>query len=165
MNKAKFARCMHAEGIIRRLLVVAISLLAMTATSRAAPRDVTMSGAARPLGAVMPSLIADHPPGNGVTVTLESSVRAPGLHDPTLSAFTVDLAPGGSAILHGTPSSFGYVLVHILSGAIHARAWNAGVGNYRAGETWVEPAFAYDITAENVSATEPARAFVVVVVP
>jgi hypothetical protein len=36
------------------------------------------------------------------------------------------------------------------------------LGNYRAGETWVEPAFAYDITVANASATAPARAFVVV---
>ena len=112
----------------------------------------------------MPQLAAEHPGGNGVTVTLESFVRAPGLHEPTLSAFTVELAPGGSAILHRAPSS-GYVLVHVLSGAIHARAWQAGVGDYHAGETWLEPAFAYDITAANASATEPARAFVVVVVP
>jgi hypothetical protein len=107
---------------------------------------------------------ADRPCGNGVSVTLESSVRAQGLREPTLSAFTVDLAPGGSAILHGTPSS-GYVLVLVLSGAIHARAWRAGLGTYRAGETWVEPAFAYEITAANVSATDPARAFVVAAVP
>jgi hypothetical protein len=65
----------------------------------------------------MRELGADRPCGNGATVTFESSLRAQGLHEPTLSAFTVDLAPGGSAILHGTPSS-GYVLVHVLSGAI-----------------------------------------------
>jgi hypothetical protein len=51
---------------------------------------------------------------------------------------------------------------YVLSGVIHAQAWRAGLGNYRAGETWVEPAFAYDITVANASATAPARAFVVV---
>src|SRR5271156_4698080 len=34
---------------------------------------------------------------------------------------------------------------------------------YHVNETWVEPAFANDITAENANATEPARVFVVVV--
>ena len=113
----------------------------------------------------MPPPGAYQPQGKGAIVTRWSSARAQGLHEPTLSAFTIDLAPGGSAILHGTPSSAGYVVVHVLSGAIHARAWSAGLGKYRAGETWFEPAFAYDITAENASATEPARAFVVVIVP
>jgi len=148
---------------MRRLVVTALSLVAKTAMSGATLFDVA-TGGPWPLGAFMRELGADRPCGNGATVTFESSVRAQGLHEPTLSAFTVDLAPGGSAILHGTPSS-GYVLVHVLSGAIYARAWRAGLGTYRAGETWVEPAFAYEITAANVSATEPARAFVVVAVP
>ena len=150
-------------GIMRRLVVTALSLVAKTAMSSATPLDVASRGP-WPLGAFVQELGADRPCGNGVSVTLESSVRAQGLHEPTLSAFTVDLAPGGSAILHATPSS-GYVLVHVLSGAIHARAWRAGLGTYRAGETWVEPAFAYEITAANVSATDPARAFVVAAVP
>jgi hypothetical protein len=37
----------------------------------------------------------------------------------------------------------------------------AGVGIYRAGETWVEPAFASNITVTNASTTESARTFVV----
>ena len=114
---------------MRRLVIAALSLLALPATSTGAPLDV-----------------------------------ATGLHEPTLSTFTVELAPGGSAILHRTPSS-GYVVVHVLSGAIHAQAWRAGLGDYHAGETWLEPAFAHDITAANASATEPARVFVVVVGP
>ena len=150
---------------MRRLVVTALSLIAVTATASAEPPHVAMSVQAWPLGAVMSPPGAYPPQGKGVTVTRGSSVRARGLHEPTLSAFTVDLPPGGSAILHGTPSSAGYVLVHVLSGAIHARAWRAELGNYRVGETWFEPAFAYDITAENASAVEPARAFVVVVVP
>ena len=44
-------------------------------------------------------------------------------------------------------------------------AWRAGLGDYHAGQTWVQPAIAHDITAVNASATETARAFVVVVVP
>jgi quercetin dioxygenase-like cupin family protein len=150
---------------MRSLVGTALSLVAVTATPSAASPDVAMSGQAWLLAAVMPPPGASQSQGKGATVTRGSSVRAQGLHEPTLSAFTVDLAPGGSAILHGTPSPAGYVLVHVLSGAIHARAWRARLGNYRAGETWLEPAFAYDITAENASATEAARAFVIVVVP
>lgn len=55
------------------------------------------------------------------------------------------------------------MLVHVLLGAIHARAWGAGLGDYHAGETWLEPTFAYDITE---SFTKNSRLLeVVVVVP
>ena len=57
--------------------------------------------------------------------------------------------------------SLGYVLVYVLSGTIRASAWHAGLGTYRAGETWVEPAFAYSISATNPSAHKSARTLVV----
>jgi hypothetical protein len=124
------------EGIMRRLVVTALSLIAIPVTATAAPL--------------------------GETVNLKANVLAQSLREPTPSTFTVDLAPGRSTILHRTPST-GYVVVHVLSGVIHAQAWRAVVGYYHAGETWVEPAFAYDITVVNASASAPARAFVVVV--
>jgi hypothetical protein len=68
----------------------------------------------------------------------------------------------GHDLLHRTPAS-GYVLVHVLSGAIRAQAWEARVGTYRAGQTWVFPAFADNITSKNASTVEPARALVVLV--
>ena len=71
-------------------------------------------------------------------------------------------ALGASAELHRMPSS-GYVLTHVLSGAIHASAWQAGVGIYRASETWVEPAFAHRIVTTNTSHRDSARALVVLV--
>jgi hypothetical protein len=55
------------------------------------------------------------------------------------------------------------VLVYVLSGTIRAFAWHAGVGTYRAGEMWAEPAFAYDIIAKNPSPDESARTLVVLV--
>ena len=107
-------------------------------------------------------LLPSHVSAAGTTVTPISVQRTVGLHNPTLSTFLVTLAPGRSVVLHRTPSS-GYVLVHVLSGVITARAWEADVGIYRSGETWVEPAFAYDIATRNASAREPAEAFVVLV--
>jgi quercetin dioxygenase-like cupin family protein len=108
------------------------------------------------------ALPADHPLGTKATVTLVSLEQTLDLHNPTVSTFVVDYAPGGSAVLHRAPSS-GYVLVHVLSGAITAWAWEAGVGIYRAGETWAEPAFAYDIATRNASTDKPARALVVLI--
>ena len=105
---------------------------------------------------------ADHPAEPRAIRTRVNTERATGLDDPTLSTFLVDYPPGASALLHRKPSS-GYVLVYVLSGTISATAWGAGIGIYRAGEMWVEPAFAYEISAKNPSANESARTLVVVV--
>jgi quercetin dioxygenase-like cupin family protein len=119
----------------------------------------THDGDLAAIGSLLP---ADHPEGIKATVKLVSLKRAESLHDPILSTFLIDYAPGGSAVLHRAPAS-GYVLVHVLSGAIRAQAWGAGVGTYRAGETWTEPAFADDIASKNASNDAPARALVVLV--
>jgi quercetin dioxygenase-like cupin family protein len=102
------------------------------------------------------------PVGTKATVTLISLKRALHPDEPSLSTFIVDYLPGGSAVLHRSPSA-GYILVHVLSGTIRAQAWEAGMGTYRSGQTWVEPAVANDITTKNASAVEPARALVVLI--
>jgi quercetin dioxygenase-like cupin family protein len=113
------------------------------------------------LAAIRLLLPADHPEGVKATVTLVSLKRAPHMHG-SLATFIVDYEPGGSAVLHRTPAS-GYVLVHVLSGAIRAQAWGAGLGTYREGQSWVFPAFADKITGKNASTDKPARALVVLV--
>jgi hypothetical protein len=143
-------------------LIGVLGVVAMTAISNAAGLDRIDSTYDGHLTAVLPLLPADHPLGTGATVTLVSLERASNLREPTLSTFIVDYTPGGSAVLHRAPSS-GYVLVHVLSGSIRAFAWEAGVGIYRAGETWVAPAFALKIATTNASTSEPARALVVLV--
>jgi hypothetical protein len=50
----------------------------------------------------------------------------------------------------------------VLSGTIRAQAWEAGMGTYRSGQTWVEPAAANDITTKNASASN-GRALVVLI--
>lgn len=144
-----------------RALVGALGLIALMAISEGSRAEMLLDGHSRNLTAVLPLLPADHPVGAGATVTLQSLERAQNLIEPTISSYIVDYAPGGSAILHRTPSP-GVVLVHVLSGAICASAWKAGVGTYRQGETWVEPALAHDISSKNASTHEPARAFVIV---
>jgi hypothetical protein len=107
-------------------------------------------------------LPADHPTGPGAIITRVFVNRATNLPGSRLSTFVVDYPPSGSAVLHRMPST-GYVLIYVLSGTIRASAWHAGVGIYRAGEMWVEPAFAYDVAAKNPSPYESARTLVVVV--
>jgi hypothetical protein len=124
--------------------------------------DQTARTHGRDLAAVLPLLQPDHPRGNGVTVTLVALEAASNLHAPAFSTFLLDYAPGGSAVLHLMPTS-GYVVVHVLSGTIGASAWQARVGAYHAGETWVQPAFANDITTTNPSADQDARVLVMLV--
>ena len=147
---------------MRRVLLTAASLLGLTGVSAAADPVTIASTHDGDLAAIRSLLPADHPDGVKATVTLVSLKRAPYMHDPMLSTFIVDYEPGGSAVLHRKPAS-GYVLVHVLSGAIRAQAWGASVGTYREGQSWVFPAFAYNITAKNASTDKPARALVVLV--
>ena len=147
---------------MRRVLLTAASLLGLTGVSAAAD-PVTIAGTQDGnLAAIRSLLPPDHPEGVKATVTLVSHKRAPYMHAPMLATFIVDYEPGGSVVLPRTPA-WGYVLVHVLSGAIQAQAWGAGVGTYREGQSWVFPAFAYNITGKNASTDKPARALVVLV--
>jgi quercetin dioxygenase-like cupin family protein len=152
----------HATGVMRSLLVVAASLLVTTGGSTAADPDIIGGMHDGDSAAVISELPPDHPVGTKAIVTLVSLKRVLHLDEPFLSTFVVDYLPGGLAVLHRSPTA-GYVVVHVLSGAIRAQAWEAGMGTYRAGQTWIEPAVANDITTKNASAAEPARALVVVV--
>jgi quercetin dioxygenase-like cupin family protein len=143
-----------------RLIIAASVLLAAAAVPKAIALNIASDRPGQNLNSVLTSLPDDHPEGAGATVTLVSLQRATRGYGATLSAYVVDFAPGGSAMLHRAPAS-GYVLVHVLSGAVQARAWHAQLGIYRAGETWTEPALASNIMAMNASTAEPARALVV----
>jgi hypothetical protein len=111
---------------------------------------------------VVDRLPDDYPIGVGAIITPVFIERRKDLSNRSLSTFLVDYPPGASAVLQGMPSS-GYVMVHVLSGTIHALAWHAGVGTYHIGETWVFPAFAYCIATANSSNQDAARALVVLV--
>ena len=152
----------HTAGIMRSLLLTAVSLLLTTGVSSAADPDIIAGVHDGHLAAIISELSPDHPVGIEATVTLVSLKRMFHLDDPFLSTFIVDYLPGGSAVLHRSPTA-GYVVVHVLSGTIQAQAWDAGMGTYRSGQTWVEPAVANNIITKNASAVEPARALVVVI--
>jgi quercetin dioxygenase-like cupin family protein len=152
----------RAAMTMRTLLVSTVGLLVTTGLSSAADPDIISGMRDGDLAAIISELPPDHPVGAKATVALVSLKRALHLDEPFLSTFIIDFLPGGSAVLHRSPTA-GYVLVHVLSGTIRAQAWEAGMGTYRSGQTWVEPAFANQITAKNASAVEPARALVVLI--
>lgn len=144
----------------RRMLIATASVCWIIAMSHA-DASATVSKLGQGVYTV-DLLSADGQTGAEVTITRESAKRTFNLHDPTISTFIVDYPPGASVVLHRTPS-WGYVLVHVLSGTISASAWHAGVGVYHAGQTWLEPAFASGIAAKNPSANELARTLVILV--
>lgn len=146
--------------MVRKAHAAALGAFALIAISSAAA--ATTSLRAQGLPEVHPPAPTDHPVGVGATVTLVSSRRIASLENVSLSTYLIDYPPGASAELHRMPSS-GYVMTYVLSGAIQAYAWQAGVGIYRAGETWLEPAFAHGIATANTSQREAARALVVLV--
>jgi hypothetical protein len=152
-----------AKAVATRMVrFAAPALLAIMATPSAHPSELMIRKGALDLSAAVPLLPADHPVGHGATVTLVSLKRPTNLQNPAISTFIVDYPPGASAMLHRTPTS-GYVLVHVLTGTIRAFAWHAGVGTYRAGQTWSEPAVANDIATANGSTRDSARVLVVLI--
>jgi quercetin dioxygenase-like cupin family protein len=146
--------------MVREVHVAALGALALVASSTA-PAS-TIRPHAEDLREACSRTASDQPMGIGASITPLSPKHSIDPHDLSLSTFLVDYPPGASAMLHCRPSS-GYVLVYVLSGELHASAWRAGVGTYRAGQTWVEPAFAHSIAATNVSDQIAARALVVLV--
>ena len=147
--------------MLGRALTAASTAFGVIAMSRGAASGGAISEPSRDLSAV-DRLSNDYPIGVGAIITTVFIERPKDLSDRTLSIFLVDYPPGASAVLHGMPSS-GYVMVHVLSGTIHALAWHAGVGIYHTGETWVFPAFANCIATANSSDEDAARALVVLV--
>ena len=141
------ARARVAAVTMRILLVSAASLLVTIGASSAADPGIIHGTHDGDSAAIISELPPDHPVGTKATVTLISLKRALHPDEPFLSTFIVDYLPGGSAVLHRSPSA-GYILVHVLSGTIRAQAWEAGMGTYRSGQTWVEPAVADDITTK-----------------
>src|SRR5271170_7145818 len=93
------------RGVTGNLLVIAAGLLVMPGISRAADPDTAVSPHEGNMTAVVSQLPADHPVGTNASVALVSLKRAPSLSEPTLSTFIVAFAPGGSAVLHRSPTS------------------------------------------------------------
>lgn len=135
--------------------------LAMTGLSNAAGLDESSIDKSHDT-IIYPRFPDGRPVGDNAKVTAVSRKRVLNVHEGTLSTFMVEYAPGGSVVLPRS-TTYGYVLMHVLSGSIKATAWEAGVGTYKEGETWVFPAYGNKIATRNTSTDEPARALLVLV--
>ena len=142
----------HAAVTARTLPVSTVGLLVITGHLSAADSGI-VSG---PHDADVAAFICELPP---ITLWIQRQplplFRALHLDEPT---FIVDYP----AVLHRSPTA-GYVVVNMLSGTIRSQVWEAGMGTYRSGKTWVEPAGVKDVASKNASAVGPARALVVLI--
>jgi quercetin dioxygenase-like cupin family protein len=159
MNDA--ASSVHLGQTLIGPAALALSLAAMIGFSNAAGLDESSIDKSHDT-IIYPRFPAGRPAGDGAKVTAVSRKRMLNLHEGTLSTFMVEYAPGGLAVLPRS-TAYGYVLMYVLSGSIKATAWEAGVGTYKEGETWVFPAYGNKIATRNTSTDEPARAFLVLV--
>jgi quercetin dioxygenase-like cupin family protein len=91
------------------------------------------------------------------TVAQEALPNVPG---HTLTAITVELAPGAASPSH---HHAGFVFAYVLSGEIRSQLNDGPVKTYRAGESFVEPPSTIHTFSENPSPSEPARLLVVFV--
>ena len=67
----------------------------------------------------------------------------------------LDFPPSSTSPAHQHP---GHVFVHVVQGSITTKVGDTPVATYKAGDTFYEPPNAVHAMADNVSATEPARA-------
>jgi quercetin dioxygenase-like cupin family protein len=80
----------------------------------------------------------------------------------TLTALTVDYAPGGTSSPHSHARS-AEVFAYVVSGAIRSKVNDGEESVYRAGQFWYEPPGATHSVSVNASATDPARLLAVFV--
>jgi len=85
----------------------------------------------------------------------------PAVAGKTLTAVTVDFAPGERAAPHRHGQAF--VFAYVLSGRVRSQLEGQPARVYRAGDSWPEPPGSHHVLTENVSATEPARLLVIFV--
>jgi len=159
MNDA--ASSVHLGRTLIGPSVLALALAAMTGFAGATGLDESSIDKSHDT-IIYPRFPDDRPAGDGAKVTAVSRKRVLNLHNANLSTFMVEYAPGGSVVIPRS-TSYGYVLMHVLSGSIKATAWEAGVGTYGEGQTWVFPAYGNKIATRNTSPDEPARALLVLV--
>lgn len=98
----------------------------------------------------------------GVGHTPVTAQALPGDAGKTLTAVEVALAPGAKV---GRHHHAGVVFAYVLSGRVRSQLNGGAVVDYRAGQSWVEPAGTEHTLTENASRTEPARLLAVFVAP
>ena len=100
--------------------------------------------------------------GPGETRTTIFERRLANVPDKTLSAMTVDYAPGGVSCAHHHPKQ-AEVFAYVVFGAVRSKVNDEPEAVYQAGEFWYEPPGSAHSVSANASETEPARILAVIV--
>ncbi|MGK9234241.1 cupin domain-containing protein [Inquilinus limosus] len=100
--------------------------------------------------------------GQGDTVTPLTAQPLANIPGKSLTALTVDYAPGGTSPAHHHHAS-ATLFAYVVSGAIRSQVNGGPTEVFHAGQFWVEPPGSAHGVSENASATEPAKLVVVAV--
>jgi quercetin dioxygenase-like cupin family protein len=100
--------------------------------------------------------------GHGEKLTQIFTQRLANVPGKSLTAFTVDYAPGGVGAAH-RHSAQAEIFAYVVSGAIRSKVNDGPETVYQAGQFWYEPPGATHSISANASATEPARLLAVFV--
>jgi len=114
--------------------------------------------------AVAAALLALPLPGSaaGDNVRPIFAAAMPNVPGKTLTAITVEYAPGGKSASHRHAGS-AFIFAYVLEGEIRSALEGETPRVYKAGETWTEPPAAHHVVSENASATKPAKLLAIVV--
>ncbi|HEX2890793.1 cupin domain-containing protein [Vineibacter terrae] len=80
----------------------------------------------------------------------------------TMTAITVDYAPGGASAAHRHADS-AEIFAYVVQGAVRSKVNDGPETVYKAGQFWYEPPGARHGVSANASTTEPARILAVIV--
>jgi quercetin dioxygenase-like cupin family protein len=94
-----------------------------------------------------------------IPVTSQALPNDPGR---SVTAVVVELAPGAEAASH---HHAGIVFAHVLEGAVRSQLDHGKVGDYRAGEYWIEPPGTEHTLTQNASKTVRARLLAIFIAP
>ncbi|MDR6287614.1 quercetin dioxygenase-like cupin family protein [Inquilinus ginsengisoli] len=92
----------------------------------------------------------------GETVTPLTAQKLANIPGKTLTALTVDYAPGGASPAHHHAAS-ATVFAYVVSGAIRSQVNGGPTAVFQAGQFWIEPPGSAHGVSENASTTEPAK--------
>lgn len=139
---------MYEDDVKARLLIAAAGLGGMAAFG---PYAVGMSGATGGTGTSQGEHVA--------TIFAKPLANVPG---KTLTALTVDYAPGGVSAPHHHAKE-AEVFAYVVDGAVRSKVNDEPERVYRAGQFWYEPPGAAHPVSANASTTQPARLLAVIV--
>jgi quercetin dioxygenase-like cupin family protein len=134
-----------------RRIALVIAAAGLGSVAAVGPYAVAVSSAADTIGTSKGEQVA--------TIFAKPLANVPG---KTLTAQTVDYAPGGVSAPHHHAKE-AEVFAYVVDGAVRSKVNDEPERVYKAGQFWYEPPGATHPVSANASTTEPARLLAVIV--